>query len=71
MNINHVGTRASTNAKVLKTISGMAMSQKPDILKNMLIVYFPDLHGGVNELQHNLENMYFIQSFSFFSLLCR
>lgn len=43
--INHFVTRASTNTKVLKGISGMVMSQKLEILKNMPVVHILDLHG--------------------------
>lgn len=43
--INHCEARASTNTKVLKGTSGMVMSQRLEILKNMPVVHFSDLHG--------------------------
>lgn len=48
MKINHLGTRVSTNAKVLKGMSGMVKSQKAEILKNTCIVDFPDRSSGEN-----------------------
>lgn len=71
MKVNHLGTRVSTNAKVLKGMSGMVKSQKAEILKNTCIVDFPDLHGRLINGNKLRERVFDPDPISPFSRSCR